>query len=170
MSALEHHLNLAAQHLGDAAALVSPYGPAREALSFAMRHLGKAEGYLGLCGGPVLTDTPPAPTSASDPSPWNTTNPPGETEEPFPESPAFLDREDADLIFLTPDLALYRETGRLYRPSGRQMRLHPDLMVARSENPHTGEPHYQLLRRGPARPPLGAGSRRVSSTMNPAGK
>lgn len=63
MSALSHHLRLAGEHLSDAAALTAPYGPAREALSFAMRHLGRAEGYLGCGEGPLapLPACPPCP-------------------------------------------------------------------------------------------------------------
>jgi hypothetical protein len=57
MSALEHHLRLAGEHLSGAAELTAPYGPAREALSFAMRHLGRAEGYLGF-GGEMLSPLP----------------------------------------------------------------------------------------------------------------
>lgn len=60
MNTLEHHLRLAGEHLSDAAALTAPYGPAREALGFAMRHLGRAEGYLG-CGGETLAPLPACP-------------------------------------------------------------------------------------------------------------
>lgn len=62
MSPLEHHLRLAGEHLSGAAELTAPYGPAREALSFAMRHLGRAEGYLGF-GGELLSPLPAFPPS-----------------------------------------------------------------------------------------------------------
>lgn len=135
-------------------------------MSAAMRHLGQAEGYLG-CGGErhsPLTYNPPESSFASGPFPENTTNPPIETEESFPESPEVLSREDSNLRPLTIHLAWHQETHRLYRIVGARALLRRDAMLAMSENPKTGESHYQLIRKVQTPAPASGGS---SSVGNP---
>jgi hypothetical protein len=109
MTAAQHHLDQAAWHLQQAGNIMA--GEPAECVARALRWTGRAEG---------LMDNPPAPSFSSTPGPAIPTNPPAENAVSLDASMAVLDREDPDLVAVTPRLLLHVKTRRLYRSAGRR--------------------------------------------------